>query len=70
MGDARLPSLPLEESDKETLSGAFTTFCAAGGKGLRMCEQAARLAEREPPQNRARVHANVDASSAKATRRV
>ncbi len=37
VGDARLPSLPLDPASKKALHAAFRSFCAHGGKGLRMC---------------------------------
>jgi len=38
VGDSRLPSVPLADADKASLSASFATFCATdGGKALKLC---------------------------------
>ena len=38
VGDARLPSMPLNDLDKGALKESFDAFCGSEGKGLKMCE--------------------------------
>lgn len=39
VGDARLPSIPLDSNAKQTLSEAFHQFCSGEGSSFYMCQQ-------------------------------